>query len=81
MLPDSFELAGIVKIKRLENHNSTGRPNDRSSLPEEARARENALDNMIMDRLLEFVGSHTIEIKMPKEAVGELKESFEEEGR
>lgn len=81
MLPDSFELAGIVKIKRLENHNTTARPNDRSSLPEEARARENALDDMIMDRLMEFVGTHTIEIKIPKETIGELKEPFEEEGK
>lgn len=80
LLPDSFELGGIVKIKRLEEGNSTGRQNAAPALPDEPRARENALDGVLMDKVADFVGGHSIEFKLPQETIGEIKNDFVEEG-
>lgn len=78
-LPDSFEITGVVKIKRNEQQNFTTHHLDK--LPEEPRARENALDRILMNRIVDFVGSHSVEFRMPRETMGEMKRSMEEEGR
>lgn len=79
-LPDSFEIASVVKIKRNEQLNSTMQQMA-DELPEEPRARENALDRILMNRIVDFVGTHSVELRMPREAASEMKRSMEEEGR
>lgn len=34
-------------------------------LPDEARAKEEALDNIIFERLADYIGSHILEFKFP----------------
>lgn len=81
-LPDTFEITGVVKIKRNEQQrNQTTQHQQLNGLPEEPRARENALDRILMNRIVDFVGSHSVEFRVPREAVGEMKRSMEEEGR
>lgn len=81
-LPESFEVTSVVKIKRNQQQmNATSQRQQLEELPEEPRARENALDRMLMNRVMDFVGSHSIEFRMPRETVGEMKRSIEEEAR
>lgn len=47
-------------------------------LPEEGRARESAIDNMLVDRAINFLSSHTLEFKIPKSASEDMKRSLEE---
>lgn len=48
-------------------------------LPEEPRAREDALDNALLDRLADYLSSHTFEFKVPGNTIQNLKRSLEEE--
>lgn len=81
-LPDSFEITGVVKIKRNDQQrNSTMQREQLDELPEEPRARENALDRILMNRVMDFVGTHSVELKVPRDAVGKMKRSMEEEAR
>lgn len=48
-------------------------------LPEEGRSLpENAIDDLLIDRAANFLTSHTLEFKIPKNTADEMKRSLEE---
>lgn len=55
-----------------------GRSINDISLPEESEARENEVDNLLVDRLARFLGSHTLQFKVPKDAIEDMQRSMEE---
>lgn len=77
-LPETLEIRGVVKIKRQEHLNQTARPDE---LPEEPRAREIALDRILTNRIMDFVSSHSVEFRIPRETVNAMRRSLEEEGK
>lgn len=82
-LPNNIEISNGISIKQnVGGEIRTGRhlfePN---MFPEEPRAREEAIDSVLMDRILDYLGTHTFEFKVPSETVNDLRRSFEEEGK
>lgn len=63
------------------------KPNDESesdnpstqTLSENARSSESSIDNLLTNRVAKFLGSHTLEFKIPKNTVEEMKRSLDSE--
>lgn len=47
-------------------------------LSEEPRARENQVENRILDAAADFLENHVIQLRMPKSTVEDVKRSLEE---
>lgn len=47
-------------------------------LSEEPRARENQVENRLVDAAAEFLENHVIQLRMPKSTVEDVKRSLEE---
>lgn len=79
-LPNTLIIGGGLSIK--PNNESgidrSGRVYNIPELPEEPRAREDAIDKILADRILNYFSSHTIEFKVPDAAISEFKRSIEE---
>lgn len=63
-LPNDIELGSGFRIKPDTNvyYSESKTP---LVFPEEARAREELLDRVLMERMAEYVGSHSLEFKFP----------------
>lgn len=48
------------------------------SLPAESEAREQRVDLLLMDRVANFLGSHTLQFKMPKDSIQDMQRALEE---
>ncbi|XP_072391626.1 uncharacterized protein Osi9 isoform X2 [Diabrotica undecimpunctata] len=76
-LPNYMDLGSGLKIKSSEPERIS-RHATISSLPDEHRAREDALDNLLFERFSEFMKSHTFEYKVPDDTINDLNKSVEE---
>lgn len=47
-------------------------------LPENIEARESQVDSMLTDRVARFLGSHTLQFKVPKDSIDDMQRSLEE---
>ncbi|CAH1111140.1 unnamed protein product [Psylliodes chrysocephalus] len=77
-IPTSVDLGGGLKIRanRVERHARQGVP-----LPDDLRAREEAVENLLWDRIIDFMRSHTFEFKIPDETINDLMGKPVEEAR
>lgn len=75
-LPNSVDVDGF-RIKQNDGER-TGRQLNPPLLPDEPTARENALNNILMDRILNYFNSHTFEFKVPSKTIEEVQRSIEE---
>lgn len=48
------------------------------NLPAEPEAREAEVDSLLVDRVARFLGSHTIQFKVPKDSIQDMQRSLEE---
>lgn len=48
------------------------------TLPSEPEAREHRVDLMLMDRIANFLGSHTLQFKMPRDSIQDMQRALEE---
>ena len=55
-----------------------GRSINEINLPVESEARENAVDTLLVDRLARFLASHTLQFKVPKDAIEDMQRSLDE---
>lgn len=55
-----------------------GRSLKEIKLPDESEAREMEVDSLLVDRLARFLGSHTLQFKVPKDAIEDMQRSLEE---
>lgn len=55
-----------------------GRSISEINLPDESEARENEVDTLLVDRLARFLGSHTLQFKVPKDAIEDMQRSMDE---
>lgn len=47
-------------------------------LPVESEARELEVDTLLVDRLARFLGTHTLQFKVPRDAIEDMQRSLEE---
>ncbi|KAB0794507.1 hypothetical protein PPYR_11346 [Photinus pyralis] len=78
-LPNRLEIGAGLSIEQAEGAvDRSGRVYNDRELPEDPRAREEAIDTMLYDKFLNFLSSHTVEFKVPDSAITEFKRSLEE---
>ncbi|KAF5290244.1 hypothetical protein FQA39_LY14798 [Lamprigera yunnana] len=78
-LPQRIEIGGGLSLE--QNNDVIDRsPRDYSipNLPEESRAREEAIDSILYDKFVNYLSSHTLEFKVPEDTIAEFKNSIEE---
>lgn len=71
-------LADGVHIIETEAPQATGRSLNEIVLPAEPEARETEVDSLLVDRVARFLGSHTIQFKVPKDSINDMQRSLEE---
>lgn len=74
-LPNELDIGGGIKIKPNARYS---RKTGVEKLPDEPRAREDAVETILWDKVSDYLGSHTIELKVPPDAIQEMKKSVEE---
>lgn len=47
-------------------------------LPENVEARESQVDSLLADRVARFLGTHTLQFKVPKDSIDDMQRSLEE---
>lgn len=57
---------------------SQGRSINDIDLPNESEARENVVDSLLVERVARFLGSHTLQFKVPKESIEDMQKSLDE---
>ncbi|KAL1494624.1 hypothetical protein ABEB36_010194 [Hypothenemus hampei] len=75
LLPNELDIGRSIKIKP---NGQISRNSEMEKLPDEPRAREDAVETILWDRISEYLSSHTIEFKIPSDAIQEMKQSVEE---
>lgn len=55
-----------------------GRALSENDLPVEPEQREGEVDALIVDRVARFLGSHTLQLRIPKESIHEMQRSLDE---
>lgn len=55
-----------------------GRALSENELPFEPDQRETEIDALIVDRIARFLGSHTLQFRVPKESIHEMQRSLDE---
>ncbi|CAG9760718.1 unnamed protein product [Ceutorhynchus assimilis] len=74
-LPNELDVGAGFKIKP---NGRFSRKNMEDKLPEEPRAREDAVENILWDKVSDYLSSHTIELKVPPDTLQDMKQSVEE---
>ncbi|KAK4875562.1 hypothetical protein RN001_011984 [Aquatica leii] len=78
-LPQRLVIGGGLSLEPNQDViDRSGRVYNTPDLPEESRARENAIDSILYDKLVNYISSHTLEFKVPDAAISEFKRSIEE---
>lgn len=69
-------------ITLIQSEPQAGHDQSRSlkdiKLPVESEARELEVDTLLVDRLARFLGSHTLQFKVPRDAIEDMQRSLEE---
>jgi hypothetical protein len=71
------QLADGVQLIETEQP-TQGRSMSEINLPVEPEARENEVDSLLVDRVARFLGSHTLQFKIPKDSIQDMQRSLEE---
>ncbi|XP_030758984.1 uncharacterized protein LOC115884521 [Sitophilus oryzae] len=74
-LPNELDVGVGVKIK---SNGRVSKRMQREALPDEPKARESAVENILWDRISDYLSTHVIELKMPSNTVHDMKKSVEE---
>lgn len=74
-----FEISEGVKLVQTEE-TSQGRSLNDIQFSEDEETREGEVDSMLVDRVARFLGSHTLQFKVPKDSIKDVQRSLEEGG-
>ncbi|KAF5286527.1 hypothetical protein FQR65_LT12531 [Abscondita terminalis] len=78
-LPQRMVIGGGLSLEPNQDAaDRSGRVYNIRDLPEEPRAREEAIDSILYDKIVNYISSHTLEFKVPDGALSEFKRSIEE---
>ncbi|GJQ85502.1 hypothetical protein Trydic_g23090 [Trypoxylus dichotomus] len=79
-LPADIEVGSMFTVRQIES-SKAGRRFSSITLPDEPRAREEMLDNILAERIYDYFTSHIFEFKIPTNSMKEWKRSFDNEAR
>lgn len=71
--PQDIEITEGLTLKRDENA-----PIAKETEIPQGRATESTIDNLLVDRFVDFMSSHTLQFKIPKSTSDDMKRSLEE---
>lgn len=69
---------GITLVQTEPMAVKGGRSLSDVELPENVEARESQVDSMLADRVARFLGTHTLQFKVPKDSIEDMQRSLEE---
>ena len=72
-----IEITEGIKLVETEK-GSQGRSMNDVNLSAEPEAREGEIDSLLVSRVSKFLGSHTLQFKMPKDSIQDMQRSLEE---
>lgn len=72
-----FELSEGIRLVQTEEP-SQARSIDEIQLSDDQETRESEVDSLLVDRIARFLGSHTMQFKVPKESIKDAQRSLEE---
>lgn len=67
-----------ITLVQTEQPATGGRQLSDVELSENVEARESQVDSMLADRVARFLGTHTLQFKVPKDSIEEMQRSLEE---
>lgn len=71
-------LSEAVKLVQTEQPAQSGRSMNEINLSAEPEVRETEVDSLLMDRVSRFLGTHTLQFKIPKDSIQDMQRSLEE---
>lgn len=72
-----FEITEGISLVQSEEP-SQARSINEITLSEDQETREQEVDSLLVDRVARFVGSHTLQFKVPKDSIKDVQRSLEE---
>lgn len=69
---------GITLVQTEPLQVKGGRSLSDVELPENVEARESQVDSLLTDRVARFLGTHTLQFKVPKDSIEDMQRSLEE---
>jgi hypothetical protein len=72
-----FEITEGIKLVETEEPSQARSLND-IQLSDDEETREGEVDSLLVDRVARFVGSHTLQFKVPKDSIKDVQRSLEE---
>lgn len=73
-----IEITEGIKLVETEKPAAGGRSLNEIDLPAEPEARESEIDSLLVDRAARFLGSHTLQFKVPKDSIEDMQRSLDE---
>lgn len=73
-----IEITEGIKLVETEKPQAQGRSLNEIDLPTEPEARESEIDSLLVDRAARFLGSHTLQFKVPKDSIEDMQRSLDE---
>ena len=67
-----------IALVQTEQDPGQGRSLNDAPLSNNVDAREGQVDSMLADRVARFLGTHTLQFKVPKDSIQEMQRSIEE---
>jgi Protein of unknown function (DUF1676) len=72
-----FDVSEGIKLVQTEEP-SQARSLNEIQLSDDEETREQEVDSLLVDRVARFLGSHTLQFKVPKDSIKDVQRSFEE---
>jgi Protein of unknown function (DUF1676) len=69
---------GIKLVQNDDEPTAQGRSLNDVHLSEDEETREGEVDSLLVDRVARFLGSHTLQFKVPKDSIKDVQRSLEE---
>lgn len=74
-----FDITEGIKLVQTDDEPSTqGRSLNDVHLSDDEETREGEVDSLLVDRVARFLGSHTLQFKVPKDSIKDVQRSLEE---
>ncbi|XP_065155686.1 uncharacterized protein [Atheta coriaria] len=77
--PSEYDFGGGLIIRPATGVKRSARYFNPNSLPKEPNAREDLLDEVLMDRIVDYLSTHTFQFKVPEDTIREFKRSLDAE--
>lgn len=69
---------GIRLVQTDDDEPSQARSLDDIQLSDDQETREQEVDSLLVDRVARFLGSHTLQFKVPKDSIKDVQRSLDE---